>query len=192
MLQHRACLPRGGSCFYTMPALDELFATLYHALVHKGVVKEGYRQRVAELAQLVGVELPQERMVSDQFLASVLNDFMDLRGYEYSQPHDKTVGFYVAFGPDTQPLTLMECSSCFQVFHNKNELPFLFATCGHSICLICCEKNTESTNDRLLCPKCGVMSFSVLRNWAMLECWEKENDDALTRAGILIFCLILS
>ena len=87
-----------------------------------------------------------------------------------------------------------KCSSCSQLLWNKNELPFLLVSCGHSSCSNCVDRDTCFESGRVLCSKCGVVSCSILGNWAMLDTWGKQNDfnsDSVSKAGMLLFFKVL-
>ena len=65
----------------------------------------------------------------------------------------------------------MECSCCHLVLQNETALPHLFGSCGHNVCSNCFNIKWFCNLGRVQCPvvNCGIVSFTVLVNWAILE-----------------------
>lgn len=76
---------------YTPDQHNHLFSLLYHALIHKDVFNEDYKNRLSKLAKKNGLALPISS--PEQQYMTFLRDFLDRHKYKITVPDDRSVLF---------------------------------------------------------------------------------------------------
>jgi hypothetical protein len=76
--------------FYVLNDKDYFFSLIYHAILHKKVFSEDYRNRLTEMAKNMNIDCGSSS--SSDFIR-LLEKFMIENGYRYQYPKDKFVPF---------------------------------------------------------------------------------------------------
>lgn len=67
---------------------DYFFSLLYHARIHKSVVKANYVPRLARMADSLGYALDEDVFVDDEICARFLDSYLERNGYKFTNPSD--------------------------------------------------------------------------------------------------------
>ena len=79
--------------FFIPNSINEFYSLLYHMLIHKKKLSEKYSHELLDMREIVGLEIDMSTFRDREESFSILNNFLNDKGYQITRPKDYSVQY---------------------------------------------------------------------------------------------------